>query len=74
MNFVITEIEEDLGDVNTPHTPLWISKNQLEFDENNLNKLRFTLDEFLLLSDKELFDLNFNEICAGFFDESLKIM
>lgn len=74
MNLVINEKEEDLGDVNTPYTPLWISNNQLVFDENNSNELRFTLEEFLLLTDKELFKYNFDIMCLDFFDETLKIL
>lgn len=72
MDFVVTNEKKDLGDINTPYSPMWISKNQLEYDENNSNELRFTLEQFLLMSDKELFEYNFNNICSGLLEESLE--
>lgn len=72
MDFVVTNEKKDLGDINIPYSPMWISKNQLEYDEKNSNKLRFTLEEFLLMSDKELFEHNFNNICSGLLVETLE--
>jgi len=72
MDFVVTNVKTDLGDINTPHTPMWISKNQLEYDEKNSNELRFTLEQFLLLSDRELFEYNFDNICSGLLEETLE--
>ena len=55
----------ELGDINTPYTPMWISKNQLEHDEKYEDKLRFTLEEFLTMDDKELFDYYFGKVCGN---------
>lgn len=44
----------DLGDVNTAHTPMWISKNQLDYDEYEANKPRFSFEELLTLNMKDL--------------------
>jgi hypothetical protein len=50
--------EEDLGDIDKPFSPMWISNNQLEFDEHEREALRFSFEELLTLSQEELFRLS----------------
>jgi len=50
-------LNEDLGGINTQFSPMWISKNQLEFDENERNAPRFSFEELLTLSQEDLFKL-----------------
>jgi hypothetical protein len=64
MSLVVGDTNVELGDINTPYSPMWISKNQLEYDEKHEDNLRFTLEQFLTMTDKELFDFNFNKICS----------
>lgn len=44
-----------MGSVDAEQTCLWISKNQLDFDENNLDAPRFSLEQLIMLSIPELF-------------------
>lgn len=44
----------DLGDINKEHTPMWISKNQLDYDEHESEKLRFSFEDLLTLSMNDL--------------------
>jgi hypothetical protein len=46
-----------LGDINVPYSPIWISNNQLTYDEHECNAPRFSLEELLLLSIPELFKI-----------------
>ena len=55
-NRVLNRKESPLGSVDEPHTYMWISKNQLDYDENQRSALRFSLEE-LLLSPADLFRL-----------------
>ena len=48
--------ESAMGSVVEPHTDMWISKNQLDYDEHQCPAPRFSLEE-LLLSPAELFSL-----------------
>lgn len=48
------KIIEDLGDVDKAYTPLWISNNQLTFDEYMCDAPRISFEEFLTLSDDQL--------------------
>jgi len=48
--------ESPMGSVDKPHTYMWISNNQLEYDEHERRAPRFSLEE-LLLSPAELFRL-----------------
>ena len=50
-------INEDLGDIDKEHSPMWISKNQLQYDENEKDNLRFSFEELLTLSPQELYKL-----------------
>jgi hypothetical protein len=51
-------INEDIGNVDKEYSPMWISKNQLEFDENEKDALRFSFEELLTLSPQELYKLS----------------
>lgn len=66
MGIITGDENAELGDINTPHTPMWISKNQLEHDEKYEDKLRFSLEEFLTMSDKEMFDYYYSRVCGNF--------
>jgi hypothetical protein len=48
--------ESPMGGVDEPHTYMWISRNQLDYDEHQRPAPRFSLEE-LLLSPAELFRL-----------------
>jgi len=48
--------ESPMGSVDEPHTYIWVSKNQLDYDEHERNAPRYSLEE-LLLSPAELFRL-----------------
>lgn len=66
-NEIISEVNSDnMGDIDKPYSYVWISKNQLEFDENNKDAPRFSLEELLLLTQKELFDLVQERNCRLF--------
>lgn len=66
-----------LGSVDEPYSPLWVSRNQLVYDEENLDAPRLSLEQLssMSLDDlvaltrkqnremiKELFDINEEEI------------
>jgi hypothetical protein len=44
----------DIGSVDEIHSPMWISNNQLDYDENKRNEPRFSLEELLLLTPSQL--------------------
>ena len=46
-----------MGEIGQPYTCMQISLNQLEYDEANCDELRFSFEEFLVLTAKELFNL-----------------
>lgn len=45
---------KELGDVNTPHSYMWISDNQLTYDEYECDAPRFSFEELLTLEYKDL--------------------
>jgi len=47
----------DLGTIDEIHSPIWISNNQLTYDEYMSDEPRFSLAELAGLSDDELFML-----------------
>jgi hypothetical protein len=49
--------EQDLGDINKPYSPMWISINQLTYDEYMRDAPRHSFEEFLMLSEDEMFRL-----------------
>jgi hypothetical protein len=51
---VINNMDKELGDVDKPYSPMWVSKNQLEYDEANKDAPRFSLEELLTESPMEL--------------------
>ena len=56
---VLKESAQDLGSVDKLHSIMYISKNQLDYDEVENNKPRFSLEEFLSLTDEEILELAF---------------
>lgn len=50
--------EPDLGNVDKEYSHLWVSNNQLEYDEISCDAPRFSLEELSGLSHEELFRLN----------------
>lgn len=55
-NSIMNRKESPMGSVDEPHTYMWISKNQLDYDEHQRMAPRFSLEE-LLLSPADLFRL-----------------
>lgn len=47
----------DLGAVDEQFSPLWISNNQLNYDEENREAPRFSLEELSSLSQDELVEM-----------------
>jgi len=45
---------QDLGNINKPHSDMWVSNNQLTYDEYMRDAPRISFEEFLTLSDSEL--------------------
>jgi len=45
---------EDLGDINTPFSYMWISNNQLTYDEYECDTPRFSFEELLTLDFNDL--------------------
>ena len=48
----------EFGDVNSPDSCMWISNNQLDYDENNRTEPRFSLEQLASLSMEELVRLD----------------
>jgi len=55
---VLKESAQDLGSVDKLHSFMYISNNQLDYDENKKNKPRFSLEELLSLTDEEILKLD----------------
>jgi len=55
---VLKESAQDLGSVDKIHSCMYISNNQLDYDENKKNKPRFSLEELLSLTDEEILKLD----------------
>ena len=54
-NKVVNGIDrEDLGAIDKPYTPYWVSNNQLTYDEYKCDAPRFTLEELSSLSHEEI--------------------
>ena len=71
-------LNENLGSIDEINTPMYVSNNQLEFDENERNAPRFSFEELLLLSPHDLFKLankrvrnNVNKLYCNFFPDVL---
>ena len=52
--------DKDLGDINKRFSPMWVSNNQLIYDENECEAPRFSFEELLTLTPKELHNLAIN--------------
>jgi hypothetical protein len=50
-------VDEDLGSIDKQYSPMWISNNQLEYDEHERQALRFSFEELLTLTPQELYKL-----------------
>jgi len=50
--------KEDLGSIDEKYSYMWISNNQLIYDETNLNAPRLSLEELSSLSHEELLILS----------------
>ncbi len=55
---VLNGIDEGLGDIDTQYSHMWISNNQLIYDEHNCDAPRFSFEELLTLSQQQLLRLN----------------
>jgi hypothetical protein len=49
--------DKDLGDINKRFSPMWISNNQLIYDEHECDAPRFSFEELLMLTLQELHNL-----------------
>lgn len=54
----LNKIDEDLGAIDKPYSHLWVSNNQLDYDEQKREVPRFSLEELSSLSMEELFKLS----------------
>jgi hypothetical protein len=50
-------LNKPMGDIDIRHSCMWVSNNQLTYDELECDKPRFSLEEFLTLSIPELYEL-----------------
>lgn len=57
---ITNNIDKELGEIGERWSCMQISLNQLVYDENERDKPRFTLEELILLSPKELYLLSEN--------------
>ncbi|MBE0676690.1 MAG: hypothetical protein IH591_18690, partial [Bacteroidales bacterium] len=55
-NKMLNSEEQPFGSISEPQSCMWISKNQLDYDEHLLEAPRFSFEE-LLLTREELFRL-----------------
>lgn len=58
INKVLNGIDRGLGEIGEQYSFMQISLNQLEYDENNCDAPRFSFEELLTLSHKELYDIS----------------
>jgi len=72
---ILNNKDEELGSIDESYSHMWVSKNQLEYDETNCDAPRFSFEELLTNTPHELFKLsqskNFEKIQKLF--ESFKI-
>lgn len=65
--------ENDLGSIDTPSSYLWISNNQLIYDEHIRDQPRFSLEELAAMSQEDLLRLGQQrnkEVIMNLFDEN----
>lgn len=58
MRYRDNKLNEDLGNVKKRNSFMWISNNQLDNDECNRKRLRFTLEELSTLQHSELKEID----------------
>lgn len=46
--------KHEIGSVDEPYTPMWVSSNQLEFDENEREAPRFSFEELIMFDQNKL--------------------
>jgi hypothetical protein len=51
-------IGEGLGSIDIKYSPMWISRNQLDYDEHEADAPRFSFEELLTLSPPDLHRLS----------------
>lgn len=72
-NKIMNHIDnDDLGSIDEERSPLWISNNQLIYDEHMHDSPRFSLEELSAMSHEDLFILaqkRNQEIMDKLFDE-----
>jgi len=55
INKVVNGIDEqDLGAIDKPYTPYWVSNNQLTYDEYKCSEPRFSLEELAALHHNQI--------------------
>lgn len=52
------EKNNKMGSVDEPYSCMWISKNQLDWDEHESDKPRFSFEELILLQPAELYRID----------------
>jgi hypothetical protein len=55
---VVNGVEKELGNINIQYSPIWVSNNQLIYDEHECDAPRFSLEELLISSIPELFKIS----------------
>ena len=55
---VTNNVDKELGEIGERWSCMQISLNQLTYDENECDAPRFSLEEFFLLTPKDLFNLS----------------
>ena len=55
---IINGVNQPLGEIGERHSCMQISLNQLEYDENNRDMLRFSFKELLTLTPQQLLQLS----------------
>lgn len=58
-NKMLNNEEQPLGCISEPYSCMWVSKNQLDYDEHQREAPRFSFEE-LLMAREELFSLEIN--------------
>lgn len=48
------KVNEELGEIDKPYSCMWVSKNQLEYDEHECDAPRFSLEQLLTLDFDDL--------------------
>jgi hypothetical protein len=54
---VLNGVQKELGNMSIDYSPIWESNNQLVYDEHECDVPRFSLEELLISSIPELFQI-----------------